>query len=109
MMDTNNKQRSKELEDLERKITQQRIKTRNEREARKKLDNRWKFEAGSLVATYLKDMLNIQVYNGPGAAAKNADSFQPLERILVYLAEHKELVVQILKEADQTSPETLQV
>ena len=100
MMDTNNRQRSKEREDLERKITQQRLKTRNEREERKKRDNHWNFVAGTLVAAHLKDILDIQVHRGKGASEKNAASFRPLENILVYLAEHEEFTRQLMTSPD---------
>lgn len=60
-----------------------------------KEDNHWAFLAGALTAKYLKDDLNIQVYKGKDAKAKNADSFAPLENILKYLAANKEFTAKI--------------
>lgn len=81
-----------ELEKIERL---QRIRERRERQDRKKEDNHWCFVAGSLVAKYLKTDLNIPVYKGKNATAKNAASFEPLENILSYLASHKDFTAQI--------------
>lgn len=64
-------------------------------EEQRKKDNHWAFLAGDLVAKHLKEDLNIQVYKGKDAKAKNADSFAPLENILKYLAANKEFTAKI--------------
>jgi len=88
-------------EQLER---QERLRKRLEREKRKKEDNHWKFVAGDLVSRYLKDDLKISVHKGAEAAAKNTESFKPLENILAYLAEHKEFLARIMAGEDDVDP-----
>lgn len=83
---------------------QERLGKRRERENQKKEDNHWKFLAGDLVARYLKGDLKITVHKGKGAAAKNADSFKPLENILAYLAEHKEFTARIMAGKSDVEP-----
>lgn len=83
---------------------QERIGKRLERENQKKEDNHWKFLAGDLVARYLKSELKISVHKGKGAAAKNAESFKPLENILVYLAGHKEFMARIMAGESDVEP-----
>lgn len=83
---------------------QERIGKRLERVNQQKADNHWKFLAGALVAKYLKDVLNIPVYKGADAAAKNAASFTPLENILVYLAGHKEFTARIMAGESDVKP-----
>ena len=73
----------------------QRIRERRERQEKKKEDDHWIFVAGTLVAKYLKADLRITVYKGKDAAEKNRASFAPLENILCYLAEHKDLTTRI--------------
>ena len=85
---------------------QERIGKRLERVNQQKADNHWKFLAGALVAKYLKDVLNIPVYKGADAAAKNAVSFTPLENILVYLAGHKEFTARIMVGESDVEPDS---
>ena len=82
---------------LERIKHLQRIQNRKEREDRRREDSHWNFLAGALVAKYLKDDLDIPVYKGKDATAKNAAAFAPLENILRYLATHKEFTAQLAK------------
>ena len=70
-----------------------------------KEDNHWAFLAGVLTANYLKDDLNIQVYKGKNAKAKNAESFAPLENILKYLAANKEFTAKIANGENVESPD----
>lgn len=84
-----------ELKKLEKMKLLRRRRERNEREEQRKEDNHWCFVAGALVAKYLKADLGITVYAGKDAAEKNRASFAPLENILCYLAEHKELTTRI--------------
>lgn len=72
-----------------------RIRERKEKQEKIKEDNHWIFLAGTLVAKYLKEDLGICIYNGKGAAKKNADSFVPLENILYYLSVNKEFTERI--------------
>ena len=88
-MEELNKKVSKELNDWERMEYLQRIRERNQRKEQQAEEKHWIFLAGSLVAKYLKDDLDIPVYKGKGSAEKNAASFAPLENILSYLATHK--------------------
>lgn len=83
------------LNDLEKMKLLRRRSERNEREEQRKEDNHWCFVAGALVAKYLKADLRITVYKGKDAAEKNRASFAPLENILCYLAEHKDLTTRI--------------
>ena len=83
------------LNDLEKMKLLRRRRERNEREEQRKEDNHWCFVAGALVAKYLKADLRITVYKGKDAAEKNRASFAPLENILCYLAEHKDLTTRI--------------
>lgn len=73
----------------------QRIRERRERQEKKKEDDHWIFVAGTLVAKYLKADLRITVHKGKDVAEKNRASFAPLENILCYLAEHKDLTTRI--------------
>lgn len=84
-----------ELDEFERLKRLRRKRERNEREAQQKEDNHWCFVAGALVAEYLKDDLEISVYKGKDAAAKNKASFKPLENILAYLSTHKDFTAKI--------------
>lgn len=84
-----------EPSELEKIEHLQRIRERRERQDRKKEDNHWCFVAGSLVAKYLKADLDIPVFKGQDATAKNSTAFAPLENILRYLATHKEFTAQI--------------
>ena len=68
---------------------------RTERRAQQKEDNHWCFLAGSLVAKYLRADLDIPVFKGQDATAKNSTAFAPLENILRYLTTHKEFTTQI--------------
>lgn len=95
MMDMLNNQDSAEMDNWEKLKRLRRIRERNERIEQQKADNHWNFLAGSLVAKYLKNDLDIQVYKGKDAAAMNAISFAPLENILSYLAAHKEFTDRI--------------
>lgn len=83
---------------------QDRLGKRVERVNQQKEDNHWKFLAGDLVARYLKSELKITVHKGKGAAAKNAESFKPLENILVYLAGHKEFMARIMAGESDVEP-----
>lgn len=83
------------LNDLEKIKLLRRRRERNEREEQRKEDNHWCFVAGTLVAKYLKADLRITVHKGKDAAEKNRASFAPLENILCYLAEHKDLTTRI--------------
>lgn len=94
-MSTLNKQISDEMDEWERLKRLQRIRERNERLEEQKEDKHWIFLAGSLVAKYLKNDLNISVYKGKGAAKKNEESFVPLENILSFLAANKEFTARI--------------
>lgn len=94
-MDALNKQIRDELAEWERINYNQRIRERKERKEQQDEEKHWNYVAGSLVAKYLKDDLDIPVYKGKGAAEKNAASFAPLENILAYLAAHKSLTDQI--------------
>lgn len=94
-MDTLSNQISKEKNEFEKLKQLRRTRERKEREEKKKEGNHWNFVAGSLVAKYLKDDLNIPVYKGKGATEKNAASFKPLENILAYLAANKEFTDRI--------------
>lgn len=87
ILSTQIKQDMEEWENLKRL---QRERERKEREAKKKEEKHWCFVAGALVAKYLKEDLDIEVYKGKDATAKNAVSFAPLENILSYLAANKE-------------------
>ena len=84
-----NKQIRDELAEWEGINYNQRIRERKERKEQQDEEKHWIFIAGSLVAKYLKDDLDITVYKGKGSAEKNAASFAPLENILTYLAAHK--------------------
>lgn len=88
-MDALNNQIREEMVEWERIKCQRRIRERNQRIEQQKEEKHWIFLAGSLVAKYLKDDLDIPVYKGKGSAEKNAASFAPLENILSYLASHK--------------------
>lgn len=83
---------------------QERLGKRLERENQKKEDNYWKFLAGDLVARYLKEDLGIPISKGKGAAVKNAAAFEPLEKILAYLAEHKEFTARIIAGESDVEP-----
>ena len=83
------------LNDLEKMKLLRRRRERNEREEQRKEDNHWCFVAGALVAKYLKADLRITVHKGKDVAEKNRASFAPLENILCYLAEHKDLTTRI--------------
>lgn len=74
-----------------------RKRERNERREKQKEADHWNFIAGSLVAKYLKADLNIPVYKGKDATAKNDAAFAPLENILSHMAAHKEFTDQIAK------------
>lgn len=87
-------------------LRQQRIRERQVRREQEKEDNHWNFLAGALVAKYLKDVLNIPVYKGADAAAKNAVSFTPLENILVYLAGHKEFTARTMVGESDVEPDS---
>lgn len=95
-----------ELSELEKIEHMQRIRERRERQEQKKEDNHWCFVAGSLVAKYLKTDLDIPVFKGQDATAKNSIAFAPLENILRYLATHKEFTVQIAAEGGGEPPES---
>ena len=88
-MDALNNQIRDELAEWERIKYNERIRERNERKKQQDEEKHWIFIAGSLVAKYLKDDLNIPVYKGKDSAEKNTASFKPLENILDYLATHK--------------------
>lgn len=88
-MDVLNKQIRDELAEWERIKCNQRTRERNECKEKQDEEKHWNYVAGSLVAKYLKDDLDIPVYKGKRAAEKNAASFAPLENILSYLATHK--------------------
>lgn len=103
MMDTLDERVSKEMDDWERLKRLRRVRERNERMEQRKEDNHWIFVAGTLVAKYLKDDLDIPVYKGMDAAAKNAASFAPLENVLSYLAANKEFMARI-KEGQYEPP-----
>ena len=94
-MATLNDQLSQERSDWERIKRVKRIRKRNERNEQQAEENHWNFLAGALVAKYLKADLDIPVYKGKDATAKNAAAFAPLENILSYLAAHKEFTAQI--------------
>lgn len=83
----------------------QRIRERRERQEKKKEDNYWIFVAGALVAKYLKADLDIPVYSGKDAAEKNKASFEPLENILAYLADHKDFTSQIAEQPREPPPD----
>ena len=104
-MSTNQHLYPDELMMWERMKRLNRIKERSEREECKKRDNHWNFVAGTLVADHLKDILDIPVYSGRGASEKNADSFKPLENILVYLAEHEEFTRRLMTSPDTPTPD----
>ena len=88
------------------KINQLRRKReRNECIDERKKGNHWAFLAGALVAKYLKDDLNIQVYKGKDASVKNAVSFAPLENICKYLAANKEFTARIASGENVESPD----
>ena len=72
-----------------------RIRERQEKQEKRKEDSHWIFLAGTLVAKYLKEDLDICVYKGEGAAEKNTASFAPLENILYYLSTNKEFTEHI--------------
>ena len=94
---------NKELEQWECLVRSQKKRERQERIAREKEEKHWCFIAGALVAKYLKDELDIPVFKGKDAAAKNAVSFAPLENILSYLATNKDFTARI-KGGDSVSP-----
>ena len=79
-----------------------RARERRERIEKENEDKHWNFVAGELVAKYLKPDLNIPVFKGKDATAKNKEAFKPLENILAYLAANKELMERI-KEGDNVS------
>lgn len=78
---------------------------RREKDEKKKEDNHWIFLAGTLVAKYLKEDLDICVHKGEGAAEKNAASFVPLENILYYLSTHKEFTERIKERTCEAFPD----
>ena len=101
---TTNKPYSNEISKIDKINQLSRKRERNERKERQKNDNYWVFLAGTLVAKYLKDDLNIQIYKGKDAKTKNADSFAPLENILKYLAANKEFTARIASGENVESP-----
>ena len=96
-MATLDNQFSQEMSDWEQIKRLRRIRERKERREQQQEANHWNFLAGSLVAKYLKADLDIPVFKGKGAKAKNDAAFEPLENILSYLATHKEFTAQIAK------------
>lgn len=94
-----------EMSELEKIKRLRRVRERNERIEQQKVDNHWIFVAGTLVAKYLKDDLDIPVHKGKDATAKNAVAFAPLENILAYLASHKDFTAQLMA-MQHESPDT---
>ena len=102
---TTNKPYPNEISNIDKINLLSRKRKRIERIDEQKEDNHWAFLAGVLTANYLKDDLNIQVYKGKDAKAKNADSFAPLENILKYLAANKEFTAKIANGENIESPD----
>ena len=100
-----NKPYSDEMTKIDKINLLSRKRKRNKRIDEQKEDNHWIFLAGALVAKYLKDDLNIQVYKGKDATAKNAKSFTPLENICKYLAANKEFTAKIANGENVESPD----
>lgn len=96
-MNTQKNLSSQEDNELERIKHLRKVRERREREERRREDNHWNYLAGALVAKHLKADLDIPIYKGKDAAAKNAAAFAPLENILRYLATHKEFTAQLAK------------
>lgn len=101
-MDASNKQIVQEMDTWENLKRLRRERERKERIEREKEYNHWCFIAGTLVAKYLKEDLNISVYKGKDATAKNAASFVPLENILSYLSSNKEFTARIKEGKGET-------
>lgn len=104
-MNTINKANCSEMTKIDKLNQLRRKRERNDRKEQQHEDNHWAFLAGALVAKYLKDDLNIQVYKGKDAKIKNADSFAPLENICKYLADNKEFTARIANGENVESPD----
>jgi len=99
-----NKEKHNTMSNLEQLLYLQRLRKRRERQEQVKENNHWIFLAGTLVAKYLKEDLEIPVYKGKDAKQRNAAAFVPLENILAYLAEHKEFTNQLKERANPPPP-----
>ncbi len=79
---------SRTLEQAEVKLRAQRLKTREERERKRKIDNRRKYAVGDLVITVFPELLTVT----PGTKAENEIHFQFFRLFLEELREDSKLM-----------------
>lgn len=84
---------SRTLEQAEVKLRAQRLKTRGEREQKRKTDNRRKYAVGDLVITVFPELLTVT----PGTKAENEIRFQFFRLFLKELKKDSKLM-QALKD-----------
>lgn len=84
---------SRTLEQAEVKLRAQRLKTREERERKRKIDNRRKYAVGDLVITVFPELLTVT----PGTKSENEIRFQFFRLFLKELKKDSKLM-QALKD-----------